>query len=113
MAKQRSDSSSRTTVSGLISKTLAAFANRLVLLNALSSQGALWRAMRIPFPRVLARFFRWWSRGWAGQILGLGWSFATFKFGLRDQLDPADVGDEWSTFRDGSIKRQYPKKPGD
>ncbi len=104
MSKHSRDDSSGRKLSAVLATLCSAYANRLVLLNALDSRGALWRALRIPAPRALARFFRWWSRGWLGQVLGFGWSKAIFLLGLHNQLDPKEIGDQWKAYRNGNVK---------
>ena len=103
MAKQPGHNARGITISGLASKMLTLYGNRLLLLSALDSKGAIGRSLRIPFVRLVARFLGWWSRGWVGQALGLGWAVTMFGEGFRDKLDPAATGDDWKLYRSGHI----------
>jgi hypothetical protein len=92
--------------SGLTSRALAAEANRLHLLTALDSRGALLRTVLSPSLRLLAAGLGWWSHSWLGQALGLGWIKTNFMLGFRNRLDPRDIGDDWPIFQDGNVKRE-------
>ena len=94
------------TRSGLAASILTTYANRLLLTSALDSRGAIGKSVLIPFIRGLARFFRWWSRGWLGQALGSKWTVATFKQGFTNHLDPREIGDAWPEYRSGRVKRK-------
>jgi hypothetical protein len=92
--------------SGLTSRALAAEANRLDMLTTLDSRGALLRTVLSPSLRLLAAGLGWWSHSWLGQALGLGWIKTNFMLGLRDRLDPSDIGDDWPIFQNGNVKRE-------
>jgi hypothetical protein len=111
MAKSTGSYARRRNRSGLFAATLTAGANRLVLTSALSPRGALLKTLLVPPLRLLARFFRWWSRGWLGQVLGLRWSVVTFQRGASGELSYAAIGDRWRLYRHGNVKVEPPKEP--
>ncbi|MGE3797968.1 MAG: hypothetical protein AB7G88_09010 [Thermomicrobiales bacterium] len=102
-------SSPARTLSGTLATLMTALADRLVYANVLGSQGALLRSMILPLPRLLAKVFRWWSRSYLGQRLGLDWSRQTYRAGHDKTYAPADVGDSWPQFRHGSVVMTTPK----
>lgn len=112
MRKQgrRGSGGRNTNLSGFLGATCSAIANRLLLMNALNPQGALVRSMAIPVFRLLARFFRWWSRGWLGQVLGAGWARETYRAGAKRDLTPSRIGDEWAQYKHGNVKLRHPGK---
>jgi hypothetical protein len=115
MAKRPPSTPKRTyatgrTLSGSLATLLTAIADRLVLLNATSAQGALLRSLLVPPLRITARVLRWWSRSYIGQRLGLNWSAQTISAGFRHTYEPADIGDAWRDFERGQVTLKPPAK---
>ena len=103
MTREKRDYSNGFTGSDFFELLFRSRANQFILLNVLTSKGAWWRGIRIPFLRLGSKVFGWWSRGWIGQVLGLSWAIAIFLKGFRDNLDPEEPGDDWPTYRAGGI----------
>lgn len=112
MPKSRTPSGRRSgnNLSGQLAFVSSTIADRLLLTSALSANGAILKMLFIPFFRLLARFFRWWSKGWLGQVLGFGWTKQTYQASAKQHVQPTDIGNEWPQYQHGNIKLQRPPK---